>query len=81
MLNRQIRAAEYRRLALEASTAARASALPNVREKHELAAERWGRLAALDEVPIVGRVKAPMPRLRLIPARLPDIDKDGRCIV
>jgi hypothetical protein len=80
-LSRQVRAAEYRRLALDASTLAQASALPRVREKHELAAERWGALAAVDELPVVAPVRAPAPRVRHIPEKLPDIAEDGRCIV
>ena len=43
------RAAEYRRLALVARDLADASALANVREKHELAAARWSDLADLAE--------------------------------
>jgi len=46
---RQVRAASYRDLAAGAAAAAAASLLSNVREKHELAAARWGELAALDE--------------------------------
>jgi cell division protein FtsL len=42
---REGRAAEYRRLALEADTLGAASPLPHVREKHEKAAETWMALA------------------------------------
>jgi hypothetical protein len=49
MLQRQVRAAEYRRLSGQASALAEGSTLENVREKHEIAAERWAALAALDE--------------------------------
>jgi len=49
MLQRQIRAAEYRRLSAQASALAQVSTLENIREKHEVAAERWATLAALDE--------------------------------
>ena len=48
---REIRAAEYRQLALAAGARAEASSLANVREKHELAAVRWTALAVLDEQP------------------------------
>jgi len=51
MLHRQVRAAEYRRLSDQASALAESSTLENVREKHEIAAERWATLAALDEDP------------------------------
>jgi hypothetical protein len=47
--NRAVRAAEYRRLAVAASTLAEASVLGRVREKHEFAAASWLALAALDE--------------------------------
>jgi len=49
MLQRQVRAAEYRRLSGQASALAESSTLENVREKHEIAAEKWAALAALDE--------------------------------
>ena len=49
MLQRQVRAAEYRRLSGQASALAESSTLENVREMHEIAAERWAALAALDE--------------------------------
>jgi len=49
MLQRQVRALEYRRLSLQASALAASSTLENVREKHEVAATRWAALAALDE--------------------------------
>jgi len=48
---RQLRAAEYRRLADNASTLAQGAALGHVREKHEVAAARWRVLAASDERP------------------------------
>jgi hypothetical protein len=51
MLHKQVRAAEYRRLSGQESALAESSALENVREKHEIAAERWATLAALDEDP------------------------------
>jgi len=47
MQKRRVRAREYRALALGASTLAAASALDQVRQKHELAAARWLALAAL----------------------------------
>jgi hypothetical protein len=50
-LKRQVRAAEYRRMAMAADTLAENSALANVREKHEQAAARWTALAVLDEQP------------------------------
>jgi hypothetical protein len=50
-LKRQVRAAEYRRLALAADTLAENSLLAHVREKHELASARWTALAVLDEQP------------------------------
>lgn len=62
-LNKQVSAAEYRRLALEASALAAASQLERVREKHELAAERWGILAEADELPRIGHVRPPAPRV------------------
>ena len=46
---RDVRAAEYRRLADAASALAQSSPLFHVREKHERAAERWTALAVLDE--------------------------------
>ena len=49
LLKRQVRAVEYRRLALQASVLAEGSTLENVRGKHEVAAARWATLAALDE--------------------------------
>jgi hypothetical protein len=48
-LKRQVKAAEYRDRASEASVLAGASALAHVREKHELAAARWIQLATLTE--------------------------------
>lgn len=49
MLQKQVRAAEYRRLSGQATALAESSTLENVREKHEVAAERWAALAALHE--------------------------------
>ena len=49
MDKKQIKAEEYRRLAYDASTLARASELDNVREKHELAAAQWTSLAEHEE--------------------------------
>jgi hypothetical protein len=49
LLRRQVRAAEYRDKASQATDLARASALANVREKHEVAAAKWSQLAALSE--------------------------------
>ena len=49
MLQRQVRAVEYRRLWVHASALAEGSTLENVRKKHEVAAARWAALAALDE--------------------------------
>ena len=48
---RDLRAAEYRLLALAARALADTSPLPHVREKHEVAAARWTALALLDEQP------------------------------
>jgi hypothetical protein len=48
---RDVRAAEYRRLATAAGALAEATPLPHVREKHETAAARWTELAILDEQP------------------------------
>jgi hypothetical protein len=49
MQHKEARVAEYRRLAEQASALAEGSALDNVREKHERAAERWTALANLDD--------------------------------
>ena len=49
MQKRQIKAAEYRARALDASTNAATSLLDRVREKHQIAADRWSLLAALNE--------------------------------
>jgi hypothetical protein len=49
MMQKQIRAAEYLRLALQASALAEGSLLENVRRKHEIAAARWTALAGLHE--------------------------------
>ena len=49
MRTREVRAAEYRSLALAADFLAAASPLAHVREKHERAAARWTTLALLDE--------------------------------
>ena len=46
---RQIRAAEYRALALQSAALADATPLDHVREKHHLAAARWTALAEIDE--------------------------------
>ena len=46
---RQIRSAEYRDLAAQATSLAQASPLPHVRQKHELSAAKWTDLAELDE--------------------------------
>ena len=53
---REIRAAEYRRLATAAETMAEASQLAHVREKHEQAAAQWTALAMIDERPASVRV-------------------------
>lgn len=58
MLKRQVKAAEYRARALDASAHAEASMLDRVREKHEVAADRWRHLAALNE----GDAALPGPR-------------------
>ena len=58
MRNRDVRAAEYRRLATVAQGLADGSALAHVREKHEHAAATWTALAELDERP---SVLAPVP--------------------
>jgi hypothetical protein len=50
-LKRAARAVEYRRLAEVSDAQVEATLLPQVREKHELAAARWRALAALDERP------------------------------
>lgn len=49
VLKRQVKAAEYRDRASDASALASASVLDHVREKHETAAARWIQLAALNE--------------------------------
>ena len=51
MLKNQLKAAEYRDRAAEASTLAGACILDRVRERHEAAAERWTDLARLIERP------------------------------
>ena len=51
MRNRNVRAAEYRRLAGAAKVLADASVLAHVREKHEHAAATWTALAEMDERP------------------------------
>ena len=82
VLKRQVKAAEYRRLATQASALAVASPLAHVREKHELAADRWGVLAALEEPPAdAGVFRGPAPRRHHIPPKIPPLDADGRCIV
>lgn len=48
-MQKHLRAAEFRRLAMEATALAEGSTLTNVRQKHELAAERWASLATKDE--------------------------------
>ena len=48
VINRHSRAAEYQRLALQASELAEASDLDHVRQKHRLAAATWNALAAGD---------------------------------
>jgi hypothetical protein len=45
---KQARAAQYRLLADAQSALMETSVLPNVREKHELAAARWSALAGID---------------------------------
>jgi hypothetical protein len=50
------RAAEYRRLALEANALGAASLLPHVRAKHEKAAETWTALAEKEERPSLTRL-------------------------
>lgn len=49
VLRRQVKAAEYRDRASDASALASSSLLAHVREKHETAAARWIQLAALNE--------------------------------
>lgn len=49
VLKRQVKAAEYRDRASDASALAMSSQLAHVREKHETAAARWIQLAALNE--------------------------------
>jgi hypothetical protein len=49
LIKRQIKAAEYRDRASEASGLAQSSPLAHVREKHQTAAVRWNELAALNE--------------------------------
>ena len=54
--HRLARAAQYRLLAGAQEALVQSSTLPQVREKHELAAARWTALADLDERPmVVGR--------------------------
>jgi hypothetical protein len=52
---RGARAAQYRRLADAQTALIETSNLPQVRQKHEMAAARWCALAALDEQPIDAR--------------------------
>ena len=49
--SKQAKADEYRRLAQAEFALMEASVLANVREKHEIAAERWMALAGLDDRP------------------------------
>jgi hypothetical protein len=49
MLRSEIRAAEYRAKALEASTLAQASVLRRVRDRHRLAAAAWTDLASAED--------------------------------
>jgi hypothetical protein len=51
MQQRNVRAAEYRRLAENATLLAEGSTLEHVREKHQRAAATWASLAELDEQP------------------------------
>ena len=53
MLKREIRAADYRDKAQNASLLAEASVLAHVREKHERAAAVWSGLAEMEERPSV----------------------------
>jgi hypothetical protein len=53
---REVRAAEYRRLASEANALGAASPLAHVREKHEKAAETWTALAEREERPTPTRL-------------------------
>jgi hypothetical protein len=52
---RKARAAQYRNLARVQSDLGDTTSLPQVREKHVLAAARWSALAALDEQPTTAR--------------------------
>lgn len=75
---RQVRAAEYRRLALAADGLAQASLLSHVREKHEEAAARWTALAILDERPSQQRHAQMRSPRRAPPAlSLPQLDEDA----
>ena len=53
MMKREIRAADYRDKALNASVLAQASVLAHVRAKHERAAAVWSGLAEMEERPAV----------------------------
>lgn len=73
-LKRQAKAAEYHALALDASALAAASLLDRVREKHETAADRWRRLAALNEGDLASRrtaLHAPAPTTKPEPEETP----------
>jgi hypothetical protein len=80
-LKKQVKAAEYRRFAAQATALAAASPLDHVREKHQLAADRWGALAALEEAPSdAGVVRAPWSRRDHVTPRIPPPAEDG-CVV
>jgi hypothetical protein len=75
---RELRAAEYRRLAIAAGALAETSLLIQVREKHEQAAAQWTALAILDELPTrlgLGRAHA---RKRIQPGpTFPQVDQEA----
>jgi hypothetical protein len=78
---RQLRAAEYRRLAIEAGARAESSPLAHVREKHEQAAAQWTALAVSEERPLqprLGQARNP----KRFPSRrpFPQHDENAPCI-
>ncbi len=81
MRDRNVRAAEYRRLAIVADDLAQNSPLAHVREKHTRAAASWTALAMRSEQ--MGRdLRLSTPGSRRAPAliALPSADEDLPCI-
>lgn len=77
---REVRATACRARASEASALAAASALDNVRQKHERAADRWRELAAMDETD-AKTLRAPGPPIRpeRADAAKPRLSEDEPC--